>query len=513
MKDAGRNAAILPSLRRQWLLAVLLYGVSGLAAYLLLAALAPARRLEPWLGGTGLLLAGQLWLLRRHLGSNRSGATRRLYPGLGAANAVTLARGFLIGALGGLACLGPPPVPHPWAPGLLYAAALAGDLLDGTLARRTGRATELGRILDYELDAFGVLAAAVLAVRLGRLPSWFMLAGAAHYLFLLYGWGLRRLGRPAVALPSGPFTRYAGAGMMVFLAAALLPLLPGSILAAAGAAVAAPFCAGFLWAGWRLAAPRFPRPGPGRRRGRMRLRTLEVGDRAAVREFFDRLAAKYRDTHGDPDRLLADRVAILRWAGGFSRSDRVLEIGCGTGDHLAALAPFVGSGVGVDVSPPMIRAARRRAGRTARLSFRVDEAERLATLAEASFDRVLCVGALEHMSDQAAVLASVHRVLVPGGRFVCLTVNGGCLWYTTLAPFLGLDTRHLSTDHFLRAREAAALARGAGFTEVGTGWWSFVPRGDMPRPAAAAMTALDRLGAFLGIGAWRGGLLIGARKP
>ena len=161
----------------------------------------------------------------------------------------------------------------------------------------------------------------------------------------------------------------------------------------------------------------------------------------------------------------------------------------------------------------MIRAARRRAGRTARLSFRVGEAERLAGLPDASFDRVLCVGALEHMGDQAAVLASACRVLVPGGRFVCLTVNGGWLWYTTLAPLLGLDTRHLSTDRFLRAREAAALARAAGFGEVRSGWWSFVPRGDMPRAAAAALAALDRLGALLGIGALRGGLLISARKP
>ena len=283
MKDAGRNTATLPRLRRQWLLAALLFAACGLAAWLLLAAAAPARRLGPGLGGTGLLLGGQLWLLRRHLGGNHDRAGRGLYPGLGAANAVTLARGFLIGILGGLACLGPPPLPHPWAPGLLYAASLAGDLLDGALARRTGRATDLGRILDRELDAFGVLAAAVLAVRLGRLPPWFVLVGAAHFLFLGYGWVLGRPGRRAPALPAAPFTRYAGAAMMVLLAAALFPFPPGPFLAAAGTAAAVPFFAGFLWDGWRLA-------GPGRRRSPGRLRTLEVGGRDGVRAFFDGLA-------------------------------------------------------------------------------------------------------------------------------------------------------------------------------------------------------------------------------
>src|SRR4051812_49035115 len=52
---------------------------------------------------------------------------------------------------------------------------------------------------------------------------------------------------------------------------------------------------------------------------------------------------------------------------------RVLEIGCGTGDLLAAVKP--GYGVGVDIAPRMIETARAK---HPALQFIVDDAETLA---------------------------------------------------------------------------------------------------------------------------------------
>src|SRR6185369_7862668 len=53
---------------------------------------------------------------------------------------------------------------------------------------------------------------------------------------------------------------------------------------------------------------------------------------------------------------------------------RVLEVGCGTGDLLAALQPSVG--VGIDASPRMIERARHKHSR-AELTFVVDDGETL----------------------------------------------------------------------------------------------------------------------------------------
>lgn len=244
-----------------------------------------------------------------------------------------------------------------------------------------------------------------------------------------------------------------------------------------------------------------------------RLTTRPAHDHADVAAFFDACAPAYADRHGDPGRLLRDRLALLREAAEPKPGDTVLEIGCGTGLHLLALADEYGRGLGVDLSPAMVEAARARLGPNAgKVSFAVDAAERLATVADASVDVVLAVGALEHMLDQAAVCASAFRVLRPGGRFACLTLNGGGLWYRRLAPALGIDTRQLATDRYLTRRELEALLRDAGFAEVRLDAWTFVQRGDMPRAVAALMVGLDRVGKWLGIDALRGGLRARAVK-
>jgi hypothetical protein len=104
-------------------------------------------------------------------------------------------------------------------------------------------------------------------------------------------------------------------------------------------------------------------------------------------------------------------------------------------------------------------------------------------------------------------------VLKPGGAFVCLAPNGGYVWYTHLAPWLGLHTRHLSTDRFMRREEWRALLLDAGLQPADVGSWRFVPAGDMPAWAAATMRLLDRLGRLLNISALRGGIYVKGLKP
>jgi SAM-dependent methyltransferase len=194
----------------------------------------------------------------------------------------------------------------------------------------------------------------------------------------------------------------------------------------------------------------------------------------------------------------------------------LLEIGCGTGTHLLALAGQFERAVGTDLSAEMIRVAGDAAADSPwadRVSLRVDPAEELATVGDGSVDVVLCVGALEHMLDRVAVLAQVRRVLGPGGVVVCLTPNGSYCWYRWLAPLLGRETRHLSTDRFLTPDELTALLTGAGLEPTSVGYWRFVPRGDLPWGVAPALRAADAAGERFALGWLRGGLAAAARAP
>ena len=246
-----------------------------------------------------------------------------------------------------------------------------------------------------------------------------------------------------------------------------------------------------------------------------RLRTTTVQNHDDIRHFFDTHAPRYVETHGDADRLLDYRLALIRRYACFQPTDAVLEIGCGHGRHLQGLAHAFGSGIGVDLSPAMVQQARQHAAGShgsATLDFHVDQGERLQTVADASMDVVFCVGVLEHIPDQARVSASVFRVLKPGGRFVCLTPNGHHLWYRWLAPWLRLETRHLSTDRFLTRQQLGRLLSAMGLHVRHVDYWTFIPRGDMHRLYAVLLNSLDWLGRSVAPDALRGGLVVSAEK-
>jgi CDP-diacylglycerol---glycerol-3-phosphate 3-phosphatidyltransferase len=82
-----------------------------------------------------------------------------------------------------------------WATGV-FVVAMATDWVDGWWARRTGRASDLGRLLDPVADKLLVLAALIMLV--GRvLPAWMVAAIIARE-FLVTGLRLAALERGVV---------------------------------------------------------------------------------------------------------------------------------------------------------------------------------------------------------------------------------------------------------------------------------------------------------------------------
>ena len=227
-----------------------------------------------------------------------------------------------------------------------------------------------------------------------------------------------------------------------------------------------------------------------------RLKTRTIRDSSELVAYFNQLAVAYAKAHGDAERLLEYRLELIRHCC-EGRSGVLLEIGCGTAVHLAKLASAFSQLIGADISSGMVNAAWRRVHTSPyrdRIELRVDPAEELRTIDDASVDVVLCVGALEHMLDRGQVVRQVSRVLKSGGVFVLLTPNGRYCWYTLLAPLLGCSTRHLSTDRFLDCREAVSLLQFAGLRLIGCDFWTFIPKADVPRWTCIILEVLDRVG-------------------
>jgi ubiquinone/menaquinone biosynthesis C-methylase UbiE len=99
---------------------------------------------------------------------------------------------------------------------------------------------------------------------------------------------------------------------------------------------------------------------------------------------------------------------------------RVLDVGCGSGANLARLRrlgqPF-GSYTGVDFSPSMLALARRRFGETPGVTFRQGDATALEDTGQ-RYDVIVSSYLLDHLSEPAAFVNGVQRVLAPGGRLL-----------------------------------------------------------------------------------------------
>lgn len=187
--------------------------------------------------------------------------------------------------------------------------------------------------------------------------------------------------------------------------------------------------------------------------------------------------------------------------------DRFLDVACGTGAVAAAAAALVapgGEAVGLDASPAMLAAARRRG----RARFELGDAHALP-FPDASFDLASCPHGLIFFDDPARALREAVRVLRPGGRLVA-TVWGArernpheAALADAFAAFLPEEPdlfRHLfslSADGALERLAADAgvarcasverVARTAAFASADAYWRGMVHG----RPLASLVARLD----------------------
>ncbi len=192
--------------------------------------------------------------LRLHLTGNHHPVEKdRFYSTLGAGNWITLARGCGIIILAGFLPLVVLPdheaLSHGglvWAPGIIYLTLSLADLLDGFIARKQDHETELGKRLDIETDAAGLLVASLLAVALGRLPVLYLLTGLAYYMFIFGIWLRHRRNIPVVPLLFRPYSRIIAGCQMGLVGMVLLPIFTTPFILVAGYLFMTPLVLGFL---------------------------------------------------------------------------------------------------------------------------------------------------------------------------------------------------------------------------------------------------------------------------
>jgi SAM-dependent methyltransferase len=135
------------------------------------------------------------------------------------------------------------------------------------------------------------------------------------------------------------------------------------------------------------------------------------GDRGGdLRRRYDEIYRHHEDVWIDQGRSEQFQTYFAKLVG---PTDRILELGCGEGTLLAALAGTRKYGIDPSIHA-LVRARKRSSAECA-----VARAEELP-FPSGSFDLVIAVGVMEHFENPDEASAEVHRVLAPAGRYVAL---------------------------------------------------------------------------------------------
>ena len=189
---------------------------------------------------------------------------------------------------------------------------------------------------------------------------------------------------------------------------------------------------------------------------------------------FDAAAPRWWDPDGE-FRPLHDlnpaRLDYIEACAGLAGS-RVADVGCGGGLLAEGMARRGARVLGIDLAPEALAVARLHALQSGlAVEYREVAVETLAGSAPGQFDLVTCLEMLEHVPDPAAVVASIARLVRPGGNAVFSTINRNARSFALaivgaeyLMRLLPMGTHRYA--RLIRPSELSRWARAAGLELV-----------------------------------------------
>ncbi len=177
------------------------------------------------------------------------------------------------------------------------------------------------------------------------------------------------------------------------------------------------------------------------------------------------------------DRAIAAHHGPFMAAAGIAADERVLDVGCGTGQTTreAARAASAGSALGIDLSAAMLDHAARRAVSEGlgNVTFVHGDAQ-VHPFPASSFSVALARTSAMFFGDHLAAFRNIRRALVPSGRLVQLVWQrlAANEWLTEIARALAADREPMlpppGVGPFALAEpdRVRSLLKEAGFTDV-----------------------------------------------
>jgi 2-polyprenyl-3-methyl-5-hydroxy-6-metoxy-1,4-benzoquinol methylase len=173
----------------------------------------------------------------------------------------------------------------------------------------------------------------------------------------------------------------------------------------------------------------------------------------------DRFSGKAERYENNAPRVINVKTiaaAILRKCS-FSKDQRIMDFGSGTGLLTQEIAPHVGHITAIDMSPAMNEVLRGKAGKF-ECELEIVEIDLSESSIDRSFDAIISSMTIHHVENISAILAKFYAMLKPGGAIALadLVSEDGSFHKDNEGVFhFGFDP-----DEFLD------LARKAGFENL-----------------------------------------------
>lgn len=158
---------------------------------------------------------------------------------------------------------------------------------------------------------------------------------------------------------------------------------------------------------------------PAAERDARRLKSLLARRRSRSEEFFSSVSGQWDRLR---DELFGHSFHVHALVALLDPTLVVGDLGCGTGQLSALLAPHVSRVIGVDGSPEMLQAARARLAGAGNVDLRRGDLEALP-IDDDELGCAMLALVLHHVPDPGRALAEAGRSLKPGGRVLVIDMR------------------------------------------------------------------------------------------
>lgn len=155
-------------------------------------------------------------------------------------------------------------------------------------------------------------------------------------------------------------------------------------------------------------------PTPAAAQDQRRLQAVIAERRTTSQAFFASSAGQWDRVR---DELFGDRFHLAALAAFADPGSVVADLGCGTGQVSAALAPFVRRVIAIDGSAAMLNAAKKRLQRFDNVELRRGDLESLP-VDDGRVGAATLMLVLHHVAEPERAVGEMARILEPGGKAI-----------------------------------------------------------------------------------------------